>query len=131
MSAAAPVAKGGDEYQADFADLDVGNTARTAQPLLGSDQERRCSTCHQGHGDGATFAYKVAPSGNSAGRVFATCDRCRQRKSKAAKGLSGTETDLMSLTADVAALRSQVGDYNPSSHPCHSPAVITRQGYAN
>ena len=70
---------------------------------------QKCSSCRQGPEQGAQFSWKVEPSGASEGRLFSTCDRCRERKSTAAKkGLSGTETDLESLSSEVTELRGKL-----------------------
>ena len=69
----------------------------------------KCSTCKQGPEQGAQFSWKLERSGDSEGRLFSTCDRCRERKSNAAKkGLSGTETDFTSLMSKFTELCSKV-----------------------
>ena len=68
----------------------------------------KCASCKQGL-EPARFSWKVKPSGASEGTLFSICDRCRERKSTVAKkGLSGTETDLISLTSGVTELRGKV-----------------------
>ena len=70
---------------------------------------QKCSSCKRGPEQGAQFSWKVEPSGASEGRLFSTCDRCRGRKSTAAKkGLSGTEPDLESLSSEVTELRGKL-----------------------
>ena len=70
---------------------------------------QKCSSCKRGAEQGAKFSWKVEPSGASEGRLFSTCDRCRGRKSTAAKkGLSGTEPDLESLSSGVTELRGKL-----------------------